>query len=139
MAVEEIRLGKHVTLDVDTAGGSTFAAIGSLVDIQDLSSFQAAMTEVSKLGDATKSFRPVDIDEGQLKFKIRFDINGDTYVVLKNAMTNVNKANWKITYAAVEGGASETETFLGYVENLSRSAGKADMLAAEVTIRRTLG
>lgn len=132
------RLGKHITLEVDPAGGTTWQSVGVVKDVSDLGSQVQEMAEVSLLGDRYKKYRPIDIDPGELKFSVEYDPEEATNIVLAAAMvaTSAVAPAWRVTLADVgSGSGTAIESFAGYISNLGRPSAKGDHLIREVTIR----
>ncbi len=135
------RIGLGFTLAVDTAGGTTFVTLGSIVDGWKESGSKADTADISILSDKYKQKSKGQIDPGDVTFSIAYDPDDATSTTLITAFssTSATPPNWQITYPSGTGGAgtTTTETFKGHLTGLGREVMKDKLVVCEVTITKT--
>ena len=129
------RIGFGVVLNCDPTGGTTFAALGAIVDGLDGGDAKTTVIDTSILGDKFMTHGGGQIDPGEVTFTIAYDpLDAATNLVLSALLGNSNIANFQISYPAVAGAGATTETFKGLVSGYKRTIAKDKMITAEVTI-----
>lgn len=131
------RIGLGITLSVDTAGGTSFTALGSIVDSMETDA-KAVDVNTSLLGDQFDSFLPASIDGGTLTITIAYSPEDTNTTKILNDLfysTSQTLANFKIGYPAVGAGTGIAETFKGYVNNIGRQIKRDGFLTAKVGIK----
>ena len=133
MAAGTPYVGSNLSLAYDLAAGTSWTSAADVVDIKDTATAKMVMVDVSLLSATTKSKRPAgSADLGEAKITCLFDPNSTLYTDVSGALTNKTKTNWQLTCAA-----ETPETFLGYVSEVSRPAGRDNFLVFDFTITKT--
>src|SRR4051794_23824596 len=116
-------VGYGCTLNWDATGGTSFAALGDVVDGDKVDSkWKTANT--SLLSEKADTFRKTSYDPGSFKFTVVYDPAASNYTDLLASFVSVNvpAANWQIQFPHVASGSGSgpAETFFGYIVGLSR-------------------
>lgn len=135
----EKRIGYGSTLSVDSAGGTDYTEVASIVDGWSGPSTTADEIETTVLDDTYKTYARGQIDPGEITFQIAYDpadTNSQTLVELYSSCT---VATWQVSLSAVcsSGGAAVTESFSGWVKAFSITASKNNLITADITVRIT--
>ena len=129
------RIGFGVVLNCDPTGGTTYAALGAIVDGLDGGDAKTTAIDTTILGDKFMTKGGGQIDPGEVTFTIAYDpLDAATNLVLTTLLGNSNVAHFQISYPAVGGSGATTETFFGFVSGYKRTIAKDKMITAEVTI-----
>lgn len=140
------RVGLGVILSVDPIGGTSYAALGAIVDTIDGADAKGNTYDSSLLTEKYITKGVAQIDSGTVTFKIAYD-PADTATTQVLALqlsggtpggstTNVQATapHWKITYPIVGAETQQTETFFGWVTGFKRGIPKNNMITADITI-----
>lgn len=137
----EKRVGFGVTLGWDSAAGSSYTVIGTVVDGDKMEAkWKTANTAL--LSEKADTFAKTSYDPGELKFTLNYDPLSSEYSALKTSFLAVNATapTWQISFPdSGAGSGATTETFSGLIVGLSREFKKADYLVCEITIKLTGG
>jgi hypothetical protein len=139
----EKRVGFGATISWDSAGGSTFVVIGTVVD-GDKNDAKWKTAKTSLLSEKADTFSKTSYDPGEFKFTIIYDPLDTEYQALKTAFLAVNEPapQWELSFvdSGSESGSGSgdcSDTFFAHVVGLSREVKKEDFLTAEVTLKLT--
>lgn len=135
------RIGLGVTIGVDSAGGTNFTTLGSIVDGAKEGGTKADVADISILADTHKQKAKGQIDPNEVTITIAWDPDDATSTVLKSLHDSVSATppNWQISLpSGTQGaGSTTTKTFKGFVTGMGREIMKDKLITAEVTITKT--
>lgn len=129
------RVGLGVTLSCDPLAGTSFAALGSIVDHIDGADAKTTVFDNSLLTDKYETKGGAQIDPGQVVFTIAYDpLDTGTTTVLTGLLSSSAVAAWQIAYPVIGGELQNKETFNGLVSGFKRGIKKGALITADVTI-----
>lgn len=135
----EKRTGIGCTLGWDSTGGTTYVALGTVVDGDKFEAmFKTANT--SLLSDVGETFAKTSYDPGTFKFTVIYDPLASDYTNLKTnfALVNALAPHWQISFPDTgSGSGATTDAFFGHIVGLSRELKKGDFLVCEITVKIT--
>src|ERR1051325_5372936 len=117
MAFEKV-VGTGVLLSWDSAGGSSFTTIASIVDGDKMTSTWK-MANTSLLSDVVETFQKTTLDPGSYKFTVAYSPYNTEYAALKTNFLSYNALppQWKLTFPNEgDGSGSGTFTFYAHIE-----------------------
>ena len=142
MSIEK-RVGMGCTISWDSAGGTSYTVIGSVVD-GDKNEAKAKTAKTALLSEFWDTFAKVSADPGEFKFTIVYDPGASEYHSLATSLAQIDATapTWQLSFpdnglGFGSGSGAVVETFAGLVIGLSREIKKDDFLVAEVTIKLT--
>jgi hypothetical protein len=135
------RIGLGVTVGVDSAGGTSFTTLGSVVDGAKEGGSKADVADVSILSDTFKQKAKGQIDPNEVTMTVAYDPDDTTTTLLKTLHDSVSATppNWQISFppGTLGAGSITTKSFKGFVTGLGREIMKDKMITQELTVTKT--
>lgn len=132
---KDIYTGKGATVYVDPSGGSTFAQITKVRNVQHPPRSRAEI-DVTAMEDTSAQSRPGIEESSEFSFEFLWDDADATDEDLADLYASGAIASWKITLT--NGTDTWAQTFSGYVKELQPSAlGGSDPMVMRLVGRRT--